>query len=144
MDIISIRVWRMLPCGNIRHTLKQFGIALKQVYSKYFADAEQLLGVNGGLNVKPLEGAAVDVQLVGEPLVGVVLATQFVADKVAYVYLHSGCCLCVWLPFIIIHACMLTIEPHINFVDQRHGKDGLQIWRIWTFLGPCELLPLAE
>ena len=94
----------MLPCDNIRHTLKQFGIVLKEISIKYFADAEQLLGVNGGLIVKPLEGAAVDVQLVGEPLVGVALVAQFVTDKVAYVYLHSGCCLCVWLPIPYIHS----------------------------------------
>ena len=65
---------------------------LKNVYSKYFADAEQLLGVDGGFVVQPLEGAAVDVQLVGEPSVGVALTAEFVADKVAYVYLHIAIC----------------------------------------------------
>lgn len=71
---------------------------LKEISIKYFADAKELLCVDGGLVVEPLEGAAVDVQLVGEPLVGAALAAQLVADKVAYVYPHSGCCLCAWLP----------------------------------------------
>ena len=93
-DIISAKVWRMLPCGNIRHTSKLLGIVFKQVYFEYFADTEQLLGVDGGLVVQPLESAAVDVQLVGEPLVGVALAAQFVSDKVAYVYLHVAICFC--------------------------------------------------
>ena len=82
----------MLPCGNIRHTLKLLGIVFEQVYTKYFADAKQLLGVDGGFVVQPLEGAAVDVQLVGEPLVGTALAAEFAADKVANMYLHIAIC----------------------------------------------------
>lgn len=84
----------MLPCGKIRHTSKLLGIVFKQVYTKYFADAKQLLGVDGGLVVQPLEGAAVDAQLVGKPLIGVALTAKFVANKVAYVYLHIAICFC--------------------------------------------------
>lgn len=109
--IISIRVWRMLPYGNICHISKLFGIVYKQVYSKYFADTEELLGVDGRFVVEPLEGAAVNVQLVGEPLVGAALTAQLVADKMAYVYLHSDCCLCAWLPI-----------PYTNSDDRRQKK----------------------
>ena len=64
----------------------------KKVFAKYYADAEELLCVDGGLVVEPLEGTAVYVQLVSEPLVGMALATQLVADKVAYMYLHIAIC----------------------------------------------------
>lgn len=57
------------------------------------ADAEEQVGVNGGFVIDALQGARGDTDAVGKPLVGAALAAQFVADKVAYVYLHSGCCL---------------------------------------------------
>jgi len=65
----------------------------KEVFPEYSANAEELLRVDGRLVVQTLKSASVNVELVGEPLVGVPLTTEFVANKVAYVYLHSGCCL---------------------------------------------------
>lgn len=47
MTFISFKVWRMLPCGNIRHTSKQCGIKAKEIFIKYFANAKQLLRVDG-------------------------------------------------------------------------------------------------
>lgn len=47
---------------------------------KDVADTEQLLCINGGFIEKFLQGARGDTDLVGEPGVGVALATQFFAD----------------------------------------------------------------
>ena len=68
------------------------GVAGEKVDSKGTADGEELPGVDGGLVEYLLKGARGDADLVCEPLVGVARAAEFVADKVAYVYLHSGCC----------------------------------------------------
>ena len=76
----------------------------KEVFPKYSANAEELLRVDGRLVVQTLKSASVNVELVGEPLVGVPLAAEFAADKVAYVYLHSGCCLRAWLPIPYMHS----------------------------------------
>lgn len=68
------------------------GIAGEEVDAESTADEEELLGVDGGFVEQFLEGARGDADAVGEPLVGVARATQLVADDVADVYLHSGCC----------------------------------------------------
>ena len=70
----------------------RLGIAGEKVDAESTADEEELLGVDGSLVEQLLKGARGDVDLVGEPLVGVARAAQLVADDVAYVYLHSGCC----------------------------------------------------
>lgn len=88
----------MLLRGNICYIKKGLGVVGEKVFVEYFADAQQEVGVDGRLVEEALHGAALYAQLVGEPLVGVARAAQFVADEVAYVYLHSGCCLCAWLP----------------------------------------------
>ncbi len=46
----------------------------KEVFSKYSTNAEELLRVDGRLVVQTLKCASVNVELVGEPLVGVSLA----------------------------------------------------------------------
>lgn len=76
----------------------------KEIFSKYSTNAEELLRVDGRLVVQTLKCASVNVELVGEPLIGVTRAAEFVADKVAYVYLHSGCCLRAWLPIPYMHS----------------------------------------
>lgn len=68
------------------------GIAGEEVDAKGAADEEELLGVNGRFVEQFLEGARGGADAVGEPLVGVARAAQLVADDVADVYLHSGCC----------------------------------------------------
>ena len=68
------------------------GIAGEEVDAESTADEEELLGVDGGFVEQFLEGARGDADAVGEPLVGVARAAQLVADNVADVYLHSGCC----------------------------------------------------
>lgn len=72
---------------------KNIGIDLKEVGTKGATDVEKEMGVEGGLVEYLLEVARGDANLLGEPGVGVALAAELVADKVAYVYLHSGCCL---------------------------------------------------
>ena len=104
----------MLPCDNICHTLKLLGIKPKQVYTKYSADAQQLLCVDGGLIVEPLQCATIHVQLLGKPLVCMVLTAQFVADKVAYVYLHSG------------YYCALGYRIRTNISTTADKKEGEQ------------------
>lgn len=69
------------------------GIREKEVGVESLADAQEHVGVDGGLVVETLQGARGDSDLVGEPFVGVTLSTEFVADKVAYVYLHIATCL---------------------------------------------------
>lgn len=46
----------------------------KEVFSKYSTNAEELLRVDGRLVVQTLKCASVNVELVGEPLVGVTRA----------------------------------------------------------------------
>lgn len=55
-----------------------------------WADAEEQVGVNGGFVIETLQGASCNTNTVSEPFVGMALAAKFIADKVAYVYLHSG------------------------------------------------------
>ena len=62
---------------------------MEKIFVKNFADAQQLLRVDGRFVVQALQSAPVDMQLLGEPSVCAVLAAQFIADKIAYVYLHS-------------------------------------------------------
>lgn len=69
------------------------GVRLEEVAVEGLADAEQQLGVDGRLVVYALQGARSDTDSVGKPLVGVALAAEFIADKVAYVYLHIATCL---------------------------------------------------
>lgn len=83
----------MLLRGNICYIEEGLGVVGEKVFVEYFAYAQQEVGVDGRLVEEALHGAALYAQLVGEPLVGVARAAQFVADEVAYVYLHSGCCL---------------------------------------------------
>ena len=64
---------------------------MKEIDSEGSADEEQLLGVDGGFVEEALQGALGHANAFHQPLVGVTLAAQFVANKVAYVYLHSGC-----------------------------------------------------
>lgn len=94
----------MLLRGNICYIKKGLGIVGKKVFVEYFAYAQQEVCVDGRLVEEALHGAALYAQLVGEPLVGVARAAQFVADEVAYVYLHSGCCLRAWLPIPYMHS----------------------------------------
>lgn len=68
------------------------GIAGEEVDTEGAADEEELLGVDGRFVEQFLEGARGGADAVGEPLVGVARAAQLVADDVADVYLHSGCC----------------------------------------------------
>lgn len=82
----------MLSCDNICHGGEGLGVGLEEVGEEGLADAEQQLGVDGRLVVNALQGTRTDTDTVGEPLVGVTLSTEFVADKVAYVYLHIAIC----------------------------------------------------
>lgn len=77
---------------------ERVGVMAEQVDAEGAADGEELLGVDAGFVEEFLEGARGDADAVGEPLVGVALAAQLVADKVSYVNLHSGCFMCAWLP----------------------------------------------
>ena len=71
------------------------GVVAEQVDAEGTADGEELLGVDAGFVEEFLEGARGDADAVGEPLVGVARAAQFVADKVADVdLLHGGCRCC--------------------------------------------------
>jgi len=88
----------MLLHGNVCHTGEGGRIGMEEVDIEDSADAEELLGVDGRMVEETLHGAAVDTQLVGQPLVGTALPMQLVADDGANMYLHSGCCLCAWLP----------------------------------------------
>lgn len=83
----------MLSCDNICHGGEGLGIRLEEVNVESLADAEEQLGVDGGFIVNALQGARTDTNSVGKPLVGVALAAEFIADKVAYVYLHIATCL---------------------------------------------------
>ncbi len=62
------------------------------------------MGVDRGLVKQALQGASVDTQLVGEPLVGFSLTMQLVTNKVSYVYLHVGSLLCAVLPNPYMHS----------------------------------------
>ena len=68
------------------------GIREKEVGVESLADAQEQLGIDGGLVEEALQGAWTDADALGEPFVGVALAAQLVADKVAYVYLHVAIC----------------------------------------------------
>lgn len=85
--------WRCRPSlvRIIWTIFERLGIAGEKVDPKGTADNKELLGVDGGFVEEFLEGAGGDVDLVGEPLVGVARAAEFVADDVADVYLHRGC-----------------------------------------------------
>ncbi len=78
----------MLSRVNICHGR----VHAKEVCMKCIADTEEQLGVNGGLVVDALEGAGRGADLLGEPLIGITLAAELVAEKVAYVYLHDTIC----------------------------------------------------
>ena len=73
---------------------ERVGVVAEQVDAEGAADCEELLRVDAGFVEEFLEGAGGDADAVGEPLVGVALAAQFVADKVSYVYLHEAICFC--------------------------------------------------
>jgi hypothetical protein len=94
----------MLSCDNICRGVEPFCVGLEEVCVKGFADVEQQLGVEGGFVEDALHRAGGDVDLLGEPLVGVALAAQLIADDVADVYLHSGCCLGDVLPIPCTHS----------------------------------------
>lgn len=82
----------MLSCDNICHGGEGLGVRLEEVAVEGLADAQEQLGIDGGLVEEALQGAWTDADALGEPFVGVALMTQFVADKVAYVYLHIAIC----------------------------------------------------
>lgn len=82
----------MLSCDNICHGGEGLGVRLEEVGVEGLADAEEQLGVDGGLVVEALQGARADADALGKPFVGMALAAQFVANKVAYVYLHIAIC----------------------------------------------------
>lgn len=88
----------MLSYDNICHGGEGLRIREKEVDVEGQADAEEKLGIDGRLIVYALQSARSDTDAVGKPFVGVALAAQLVADKVAYMYLHSGCYLHAWLP----------------------------------------------
>ena len=69
---------------------ERLGVVSEHIDAEGLADDEQLLCVDRGFVEEFLEGARGDAYVCGEPGVGVPLAAQFVADKVAYVYLHGG------------------------------------------------------
>lgn len=85
-------------CGHVARLgmcVECVGVVAEQVDAEGAADGEELLGVDAGLVEEFLEGAGGDADAVGEPLVGVARAAQFVADKVADVdLLHGGCRCC--------------------------------------------------
>ena len=90
------------------------GIVVEEVGMKYYTDKKQLLCVNGRFVEQALQGALGDSDSVHQPFVGVTLAAEFVSDKGAYVYLHSSCYLCAWLP-----------NPH-NIPTTANKKEGEQ------------------
>lgn len=71
---------------------------MEKVGVEGFADYEQELCVNRWFVEQFLQCPWCHAYLLCQPRIGVALTTEFFADKVAYVYLHSGCHLCVWLP----------------------------------------------
>lgn len=73
---------------------ESLGIRQKEVGVEGLADAEEEMGVNGGFVVNTLQSARSDTDAVSKPFVGMALAAEFVADKVAYVYLHIAICFC--------------------------------------------------
>ena len=79
------------------------------------ADNEQLMRVERGFVEQFLQGSRRDAYTLGQPCVGIALVAQFVADNVAYVYLHSGCYLRAWLP-----------NPHKYSDGRRQKKEGEQ------------------
>ena len=115
----------MLSCDNICHGGEGLGIRQKEVGVEGLADAEEQVGVDGGPVIEALQGARGDTDVVGKPFIGVALAAQLVADKVAYVYLHNGCYLCAWLP-----------NPHKHSDDRRQKKKAsnlvscLRSWKL--------------
>ena len=96
------------------------GVVAEQVDAEGAADGEELLGVDGGFVEEFLEGARGDADAVGEPLVGVALAAQLVADKVSYVYLHEAICFCRRQA-----ACVPRWLPN-PCTDDRRQKEGEQ------------------
>lgn len=99
---------------------ERVGVVAEQVDAEGAADGEELLGVNAGFVEEFLEGARGDADAVGEPLVGVALAAQLVADKVSYVYLHVAVCFCRRQA-----ACVPRWLPN-PYTDDRRQKEGEQ------------------
>ena len=81
----------MLSGVNIWRGGEEERIGLKEVGVEDSADGEELLGVDRGAVEQALEGALGDADALHKPFVGVALAAEFVADKVAYMYLHGVC-----------------------------------------------------
>ena len=96
------------------------GVEAEQVDAEGAADGEELLGVDGGFVEEFLEGARGDANAVGEPLVGVARAAQFVADKVSYVYLHEAICFCRRQP-----ACVPRWLPNPYTDDRKKRRRAL-------------------
>lgn len=96
------------------------GVVAEQVDAEGTADGEELLGVDAGFVEEFLEGARGDADAVGEPLVGVALAAQLVADKVSYVYLHEAICFC--------HRQSACVPRWLQnpYTDDRRQKEGEQ------------------
>lgn len=83
----------MLSCDNICRGVEPCCVGAEEVSVEGLADVEEQLAVEGGLVEDALHRAWCDVNLPSEPFVIMSLATQFFANNVAYVYLHSSCCL---------------------------------------------------
>ena len=64
------------------------GIREKEVGAEGLADAEEQLGVDGGLVVEALQGARADADALGKPFVGMALSSQFFTNKRTYMYCH--------------------------------------------------------
>ena len=85
-------VWsQTLLCIGSWLNVQSFGIMLEEVCSEYTTNTKQLLCVQGWPVEKPLQSAFGHTDTVHKPFVGVSLAAEFVADKVANVYLHCSC-----------------------------------------------------
>lgn len=81
------------------------GIGVEEVGAEGLTDTEEQLGVNRRLVVDALQGTWGNTNALGEPFIGVALAAKFIADEIAYVYLHRGA---------ICAACYRFLEYHSN------------------------------
>ena len=88
----------MLSCDNICHGGNEFRVGSEKVGAEGKADTEQQLGIDGGAVVDALQRAGRNTDAVGQPFIVVALPPHFLANQVAYMYLHDGCYLCAILP----------------------------------------------
>lgn len=64
---------------------------MEEVGAEGAANDKKELGIDGGTIEKTLKGALGDTYALHQPGISMALAAEFVADKVTYMYLHSGC-----------------------------------------------------